>query len=385
MPDEDTTSNAPPGGESEEDIIGDLVAEHARQKDDDLASRQGKDDERNDAEHEVRAEPPKKPDDKARERPGKKEGDEGEAVHDESLSAKDLKSKLAKLVETDPEAAFLLAFGKKPEAFQINAGKLVAIRQHEQRERAKTRQGQSALLQQQHDFQGQVRAAVERLTPYEQYYDAEQAFRRTGDTGQIRKIVAGLLGAQNYSEANKRLLHDDKHSPAEMRMAQKLEQLERQIAERDQAVEREKGQRTVQEQRSADLAHIRKNLAGHEAAKLPRFEERVYRVLEKHFDPRVGLQITVEEAAERVVRGEKRRLERSPFYQAPLTASGDGKPRGGQGGAGNGNGSGNRAPLRRDSQNNGSRPAGDESDDDIVADIQAQIARTRIASRGKSA
>jgi hypothetical protein len=378
---EDTTSNAPPPGESEEDIIGDLVAQHADKETERLASK-GKADEADGADGRVRSEPDQEPSKDARERPGQKQAKDDEAVeHDEHLSAKALKGKLdALLAKNDIDGAFAL-LGKKAEDFGVNSGKLVAIRQHEQRERQKTRAGQSALLGQQQELQTQIRAAVDRLTPYEQYYEAEQAYARTGDTGLIRKIVAGLMKAPNYSEANKRLLHDDKHSPAEMRMAQKLEQLERQIQERDQASQQQRQERTVQEQRSADLAHIRKNLRGHDAAKLPRFEERVYRVLEKHFDPRVGLQITLDEAAERVVRGEKRRLERSPFYQAPADGGAGKASQKGSGGGANGAGSSNRAPLRRDSQNNGAKPQGEEDIDDIVADIQGQIARQKLAER----
>jgi hypothetical protein len=375
MPD-DPTSNADPGGESEDDIVADLVAQHADQETERLASK-GKADEKDGADDRVRSEPEDDASKDAGERAGKKQGKDSEARHEPELTAGDLKSKVdALLSKNDIEGAFAL-LGKKAEDFGINPGKLVAIRQHEQRERSKTRQGQSALLQQQEQFQTQLRGAVERLTPYEQYYDAEQAFKRTGDTGLIRKIVAGLLGAPNYSEANKRLLHDDKHSPAEMRMQQQLEQLQRQIAERDQATQQQQQQRTVAEQRTADLAHIRKNLEGQEVAKIPRFEERVYRVLEKHFDPRAGLQITLEDAAARVVRGERRRLERSPFYQAPENAANAKAPPKGQGAPA----TGSRAPLRRDSQNNGARPTGDETDEEIVADLQAQIARQRLAER----
>lgn len=381
MPDDPSPAD-PGGGESEADIIADLVSQHADQAEKAIADKpleRSSERERDESEHaqdEERGKERKDSKEAPKQPARKKEGDDEPVGHDDvdKLSAKQFQAKIQKLVESDKlEEAFLLAFGKKPEAFDVNSGKVVAIRQHEQRERQKTRAGQSALLAQQTEFNEKVRGAVERLTPYEKYYEAEQAFRRTNDTAIVRRLVTELMGAQSYSEANKRLLHDDKSSPAEMRMAAQLQALQQQLAEREQQTQRQQQERTVQEQRGADLAHIRKSLQGHEAAKLPRFEERVYRVLEKHFDPRLGLQITLEDAAERVVRGEKRRLERSPFYKPPQSEpESKAAPRG------------SGPPLRRDSQNNGAK-TGDESLEDIIGDLQQQIARQKQAERKKSA
>jgi len=116
------------------------------------------------------------------------------------------------------------------------------------------------------------------------------------------------------------------------------------------------------------LRTIEQSLSAHDVRQLPRFSERVYRVLERHYVPGQGLSITIEDAADRVVEAERRRVERSPFRPQPPP-----RPQGQSGQS-----SARRPPLRRESQNNGA-PRGQETDDDIINDLVGQIARSRSA------
>jgi hypothetical protein len=340
----------------------------------------------------------------AKKAPAEADGDYADV---DSLSAAErLEQAAAALKAGDLKKALRLTLKTNPEALKVDAGKFAAFRQAQRREQqksaARTAEKEAALAAREQSFteretqltqrdqtaRAEIQQWIERLKPYEVYYQAEQAWKNDGDPKHLVKLIEGLTG-KPYNDAQAIILRSEKQDPrlsrmqAEMdrqraehqRLLQQLEQSRQAEEQRRQAEEQARQQQTAVQARANDLAEIRKQLSGHDVAKLPRFEERVYRVLEKHVDPKLGLQITVAQAAERVLRAERKRIESSPFYKpAPpppeATAPAPKAPA-------------VRPPLRRESQNNGAA-VGDESTDDIIADIAAQAQRARMTTGGKA-
>lgn len=303
------------------------------------------------------------------EKPGKHDDDYSDV---DELSAEDRLAQAAEALEKgDLKKALRLALKVRPEALKADAGKFTALRLAQQRERQKTQAGVVQLNQQRQQFHGEVNSWINRLKPYEPYHDAGVKYQQTGDPALLVQLICGLTNTKDYNEAQKIILHNQHRNPAQVRMQEELAELRRRDEAREQERQRQQQEATTAQQRAADISHIKTVLKSHPVAKIPRFEERVYKVLAKHVDPNLGLTITVEEAARRVVRAERKRIESSPFYRKGVVETkGEAtapKPRA------------SSPALRRDSQNNGA-PGGEESSDDIINDIVGQIQRQQSVS-----
>ncbi len=399
--------SGPPAGESSDDIINEIAAEAQAARLKQLEARQPAKPEPKEPPAETKAEADDDDDtDEPEPAPAKKpaaKADEadGDFADVDALSAEErLEQAAAALAKGDLKKALRLTLKTKPEALNVDPGKFAALRLAQQRERAKTAaqaaakdaefaqreqahtEKETLIAERERNFKLEVNQWIERLKPYEVYHNIAQAFQNDGDPKHLVQLIEGLTG-KKYNDAQALILRSEKQDPRLSRMQNELEQMRRERAEerrqneeRRQADERRRAeeeqrqsQASLAQARENDIAHIRKQLKGHEVAKLPRFEERVYKVLEKHYDPKLGgLKMTVEQAAARVLRAERKRVESSPFYVKPTPAVETPAKLPAA-----------RTPLRRESQNNGAA-VGSETDDEIIADIAAQAQRARMAA-----
>lgn len=367
--------NPPPGGAvvdaDTDSIINDILGQQAAQADEQLLRAERGEEQKPQAE---RREPPKEPTKPTGEKPHDKEASDFSDV--DKLEASDrLKQIDEALAKGDTKKAFRLAFKRNPEFFQVNEAKFTALRERERLDRLKSSQREREHVGKVQQFQSEVQQTIARLTPYEQLYQVQHAFQQSGDTTLLVRLIEGLTGL-SYDDAQKAILHKQRRSPGERALQERLNQLERQLTEKEQHAQRQSQQQTLEQQRQSDIAHIRNVLASDPVAKIPKFDERIYRILEKHYDPRLGgLTITVEEAARRLERAERKRLESSPFYK-PTNIETKPEPKALPQAT-------PTSTFRRDSQNNGSLPE-NETDDDIIKDIAGQIARSKFQQRRAS-
>lgn len=294
----------------------------------------------------------------------------------------------AALKAGDIDKAFMLAFGKKPEEVQPNNHVWTQWRAANDRAQKKQREERQAFevevaqaRQGIHNDRIQIHHTIEALKPYEKYRIAEQAFEKEGDPQHLVDIVQGIT-KMPYNEAQKIILTKTRRSPTEVALQNKLAELERKLQETATEREKQQTQQTEAQQYEADLVYIRGQVSG-VVTKLPKFAERIHRVLMKTRSP-VGLTLTPQQAGEKVLAAERKRLANNPLVRAPGKA---GKGKDGRVPAPvsdaarrlreqqqrRRNGSG--PPLRRDSQNNGSKSRDKETDDDIIQDILGKGAR----------
>lgn len=283
----------------------------------------------------------------------------------------------------DIDKAFLLAFGKKPEEVQPNnhawtqwraANDRAAKKQQAERQAF---EGEKAVaIQEIRGARLDIHHTIERLKPYERFYDAAQAFKKDGDPSHIVAIVEGMT-EMPYNEAQKLVLTKTRRSPAELALQKRYEDLERKFNETLGEREKQAEQQTAQQAYAADLDYIKSNVSG-VVTKIPKFAERIYTIMIKTKGP-LGPTMTPQQAAERVIRAEKKRLADSPFVKKPAGKGKDGKvpPKDARTGQFQRRKPGGGPPLRRDSQNNGAKNRDTETDDDIITDI---LGKRRAAS-----
>lgn len=364
----DTTTTAPAAGadpgqsgiESTDDIVGDLLAQKAEGND-------GAD------EPEAQADPEEAHDPEASTEEDDEPADDDDAAPVEGDLPQVLVDARAALEEGDLDKAFELAFGKKPEQVQPDNKAWTKWRAANAKERgavAKERatlKNDTAQAQQWFATERQkINATIEQLKPYEAQHDAAVAFRRDGDPSHLVKVIE-LASGMSYDEAQKIILTKQRRSPGERHLAQQMAELQRKLEEATAVKQQQETQLSQQQVYANDLQTIRQQAASvAEVAKVPRYAERIYKVLTDTRTP-TGLAMTVAEAAKRVVASERRRLAKHPLLKsaaknpvsqaASTLAKARKKPVPG-------------APLRRDSQNNGAKDtAAIESTDDIVADL----------------
>lgn len=283
------------------------------------------------------------------------------------------KAARAALKAGDIDKAFMLAFGKRPEDVVPNPHVWTAWRKANDREEQTRRADRQTIAaerqqlnQDAHAERVKLHNTIEALKPYEKYYLAEQSWQRDGDPARLVDIIQGIT-SMTYDEAQKVILTKTRRSPAERAMAQRLQQLEQKLQETSQEREQQQQQQTQAQVYQGDLAYIRQNVTG-PITKIPKFAERVYNVLSKTRSA-AGLTLTVEQAAARVLKSERRRIENHPLVRRKPK---EGKPGGKVSDAARTlaqRSSASRTPLRRDSQNNGARNKDAETDDDIISDI----------------
>lgn len=303
---------------------------------------------------------------------GDTKDDEGHAGNDsiEGLTAPQLRQRVQALLKAgNLKAALKLATGQDPAAFAINEAKYTAFRQHEARERQKTRQAALKVETDRRNLQAEVQRTVAQLQPFAKLQQAAQAYQQSGDTRHVRAIVEGLMG-RPYNEAQKALLADEKRSPSEQAMASRLEQIQRELAELKQGGQKQQQTQTAEQIYARDIEWLGgqvRQLGDSELAAIPKVSERIHRVLMASRDPVGGrVTLTVEEAAERVKAGERRRVEKSPFFRRVVKQAPAPKP------------AASPAPLRRDSRQTAAR-VGDPTEEEIIQELISQTQRRRPA------
>lgn len=278
----------------------------------------------------------------------------------------------AALEAGDLRKACELAFGKVPEHFEINARQWAAFRQQQRKAAEKHAQRDREHQQTVARFQQEAQQVVQQLQPAAQIMAARAAYQKDGDPQLLIKLVEQIAGAE-YNEVQKAILRGQRIDPTTRRMQTELEQLKAQLAEKERKAQEEQRQLSTAQQKENDLRVIAEQLKGSPAEKVPKYKERVYRLLEKSLDSQGRLTMTVEEAGRKLIAIEKKRVKLSPFYKPPAKEE---KPEPAA--------KGKKPPLRRDSQNNGAR-VGEESDEDIINDLMRQARTQRMAARKASA
>lgn len=295
--------------------------------------------------------------------------DEGDHDADDSSA---LSAARAALEAGDLRKACQLAFGKVPEAFEVNARQWAAFRQQQRKVAEKHAQRDREHQQTVARFQQEAQQVVQQLQPAAAIMAARTAYQKDGDPQLLIKLVEEITGS-DYNDVQKAILRGQRIDPTTRRMQTELEQLKRELAEKERVAREQAEQQSTAQQKENDLRVIAEQLKGSPAEKVPKYRERVYRLLEQSLDAQGRLTMTVEEAGRKLVAIEKRRVKTSPFYKSPpKEEKAEAKP------------AARKPPLRRDSQNNGAR-VGEESDEDIIADLMRQARTQRMAARKASA
>lgn len=365
---------APP--ETDDAIIAELMDQQAAARDE-AAEEQEPDG----AEESAPAEPIAEADasadvDEAAEEPDPEDG-VAEAVdeerdHDDADDSSALTAAREALEAGDLRKACQLAFGKVPEAFEVNARQWAAFRAQQRKASEKHAQRDREHQQTVARFQQEAQQVVQQLQPAAQIMAARTAYQKDGDPQLLIKLVEEIAGAE-YNEVQKAILRGQRIDPTTRRMQSELEELKRQLAEKERKAQEAEQAQTAEQTKANDLRVIGEQLKGSPAEKVPKYRERVYRLLEKSLDSQGRLTMTVEEAGRKLIAIEKRRVKTSPFYKPPPKEE---KPAARP--------AGKKPPLRRDSQNNGAR-VGEETDEDIIADLMRQARTQRMAARKASA
>jgi hypothetical protein len=307
------------------------------------------------------------------------EQDEGDAADAGDLPP--LLSEARKALEDgDLDKAFELAFGKKPEEVQPDTKAWTKWRlANEKREAVHTKREQAQAVREQQATQWvegqrqQLNGIIQQLRPYEEIQQARVAFKQSGDPALLVKLVE-LTAEMPYDEAQKLILTKTRRSPGERKLAEQVQGLMQKLEETERKRLEETQQQTQAQAYHGDLQIIRGQLAG-EVTLVPRFAERVYKVLADTRTP-TGLAMSVEEAGRRVLAAERRKLQKHPLLAkkpAPAVsqaASTLAKAR-------KGKGAGAGPPLRRDSRSATAVDSSTETDDDIIADILKSKNRPR--------
>lgn len=373
-------SSAPPV-ESDDSLIGDILKGDAEESGSDSDS--GNDAEGEQAQNEANEEhdsDDSTSDDGDDSAPVDDAPDNDAAPADEPDSAA-LKAARKAADEGDLDAAFKLAFGKKPEELFPNDKRWTqwraannkrdrAFAQREQELNARDQQGQQWVVSQRQ----QIAGIIDQLRPYEEIHQARVAFKQSGDP-ELLKAIIERTAEMSYDEAQKIILTKSRRSPGERALAQQVQTLMQKLEEAERKKAEETQQLTAQQQYQADLSVITSSLKG-EVTKVPRFAERVYKVLVDTRTP-TGLSMSVEEAGRRVLAAERRKLAKHPLLPKPapkpdvseaarkLAAAKKAK---------------HPPVLRRDSRGNGTVDEKLETTDDILRDILP--AKKRATSGG---
>jgi hypothetical protein len=202
-------------------------------------------------------------------------------------------------------------------------------------------------------------------------HQLKQQYEQTHDTGPLVKMVEELTGA-SWNDFQKAVLHGQRLNPGQQKLQRELDEVRQELARRRQQEEQQAQARTAAETRAADVAQIAEMLKHERVSRVPKYAERVYRVLESTM-VNGRLSMSVEQAGERVLKAERDRVRSSPFFKqekrepAAESAAPAEKARA-------------RPSLRRDSQNNGAQ-SGEETDDQIINDIIGQQRRARLQAQ----
>lgn len=374
-----------PDGFGDDDIIADLLGgkdktereRPARERRERPEREAPRDLDPDDAQQEEEPEDPTPPDED--EETGDEPPDEAAEAGEEPIEGS-LDEARAAFEAGDLDRAVEIAFGCKPEEFAPNSKAWTAWRKANDREAERRRgdeQRVAAVHQQNQQWaQGErqkIAHIIEQLRPYEEAHECRVAFKRDGDPEALVRLVE-KISEMSWAEFNKVALTKTRRSPAERQMAQRMAELEQRLAQTTQERERQQQQLTEAQVYQNDLTHIRGQLKG-DIVKVPKFAERIHAILVKTKGP-LGLTKTIEQAAQIVLKNERKRIESHPFVRKP---GGKVPPKASEAARTLANRRRPAPPLRRDSQNNGAPNRKDENDDDIIADILGGGGRRRAA------
>lgn len=227
----------------------------------------------------------------------------------------------------------------------------------------------ATLAQERADFQTWIKDTVApKLQPAIRVMKAMDAFAK-GDVGALREVIEAGTG-QPLDKGTKMLVQGTKTSAAEQRLNAKIADLEKKLETKES---QETEQQTAARREAAVTKHLEnltEELEGHPVTKLKGFEKKVFAVQRKSYDPKLkAFKLSPEEAANKVVRIEKRRLaELRALDEDEPTKPAATKPKA--------EGARVFALNRGDSSESGALPD-DESDEDILKDLDRQFARKR--------
>lgn len=381
-----TGGTPPPAADSVDSIIGDILKskpEPAGDEEPDAEPADPSDSGEGDDAGEADAGDPDDADD-ADDAPADDAAEEDDAAEAPEPDAAALKAARKALKDGDLDKAFQLAFGKKPEEIyptdkvwtawrKANERKDQAVAAERQAVAVQLQQGQTWVAQQRQQLQG----VIEQLKPYDVYYQLEQQFARDGDYSALVKMVEHAA-KMPYDEAQKLILTRTRRSPGERQLQQQVQTLMQKLEEAERKKTEEASQQTQQQVYQSDLDTIRGQLSG-EVTRVPRFAERVYNVLLKTKGP-TGLTLTPEQAGQRVLAAERRKLARHPLLKKPKAASPVSQAASTLAKAKKGK-TATTPALRRDSRGNGATDEKTETVDDIIGDILKKPGTVRRVAR----
>lgn len=373
-----------PDGFGDDAIIGDILGKPAP-ADDDGADQDEPPPRKKPVQEEEEPEDPTPPDDdpdddedalEIPDDPDEEDEFEEAAESDGKVTGKLAEARAARKAG-DIDKAIMLAFGCKPEELQPNNHVWTqwrAANKREDKRRADERQAfEGEVAKERQSIQSErinIHHTIEALKPYEELQRARVAFKRDGDPAHIVAIVEGLT-EMPYNEAQKIVLTKTRRSPEAIAMQRQIAELEKKLQDTLGEREKQNEQQTAAQAYAADLDYIRGQVSG-VVTKVPKFAERIYNIMVKTKGP-LGPTKTPQQAAELVLRAERKRLAEHPFIRKP------GKGKAGKVPAPVSDAARRLAqrrknaaggpPLRRDSQNNGAKNRDTETDDDIILDI----------------
>lgn len=295
---------------------------------------------------------------KTKEAKGKESADKADAKgkeKPEDSEAPDAKKTYAKAkAEKDPRQARKLyrdamkeAFGEVPDEF--NDAKWAAARKKQQDD-------QAAIKAERDKNEARIHEAVQKLQPavrvmqkikesgvadytlenIDRAVDVLRALKEleAGDYTGLGKLVAKASRVEDPNEAMQRFVRGVKVSPegraarqaaeaaekraleTERRLQQLQQQLEQERNGKSEAQKKAEQEQRRQQARTRWLSDIAEELGDHPAMKLPKGQERVLRYLIKTRDPVLKTpRYTVEQAADRIVAHEKKRLADLRFLE----------------------------------------------------------------------
>ncbi len=213
------------------------------------------------------------------------------------------------------------------------------------------------------------------LQPALRVMKAMEACRKGTDWSLLRTVIEEGTG-ESLDVGIKKLVQGTKLSASEKRMAEKLAALEAKLAEKDQEQTQAATQAQRAEAETKYLAQLEEELEGHEVTKLKGFAKRVLKVQRKSWDPKLkAFKLGPEEAANKVLRIERKRL-------AELKALEEGEPEKPK--PKDEKESARVFSLDRSGSREGGIPDEDESDEDILRDLDRQFASKRSDERKRA-
>lgn len=384
MDEEDTPAGAQ-GSESDpsdDQILAEMAAARQTKADDELL---GSEDEPSDPAGKGKG---KTPDDD-----GDDEEDEGDQADDEdedededgAEEGKPVKRSLDRarklFAKGDVKGALKLALGLKDEDLngegewdnpKFANAKFRAFRAKVEREREAAAERDRKQTEREQNFELWLKNDLgPRLQPAVKVLQLQKQYKETGDVALIVELVEELSG-ESYDVVQKKVLRGEKTDPTSRRLLRELEELKAKLNEQKPKEPTEEEKRAqAQQQLREYLGEIKEEIADHEVKKIPGAAKKVLAVLRRHYDPKLKApRISIEDAADRVVRQHKRLLrgllpeaeKRQPAESTPPKV---------------------KAHARSETREAGV-PDEDLSDDEILRQMEIEMAKKRRDERQKA-